>query len=324
MISIVIPIYNAEKYLIRCLESVKNQTVNEFECIMVNDGSTDNSLEICLHYCEDTRFKLFNQENAGLVSAVKTGIENSNGRYIMFLDADDYLNVHAVESVEDVISKRDYDVVVYDFIKQYSNQEREVSMTIGEGEIEDDTCMMKICLEYGCPPARWNKVLKKEILCKVAPYVDRRIGLGEDINLIYPSLFLSKSAYYIKKPLVYYWQNDNSFTHVYKPEYFESCKYLYAALSAFFRDKSEFADVPKRVFFNNLKVLMQRIVIMYNGNKREEMKRLLNDVTVRELLRAYKPKGIKDRLMWCLMQTRSICGLRMVAEFNVKVIKRWR
>ena len=323
MISIVIPIYNAEKYLVRCLDSVKNQTVSNFECVMINDGSTDNSPKICSYYLMDERFKLFNQENGGPVSAVKTGIENSKGDYIMFLDADDYLDLHAVENVDAVISKCDYDVVVYDFFKQYSDITKKVSMSIDKGEIDDDICMLKICLKYGCPPARWNKVFKKEILCKVEPYLDRRVGMGDDINLVYPALYLSQKAYYIKKPLIYYCQNENSFTHVYKPEYFESCKCLYVALSAFFADKMGFADVPNRIYFNNLKTLLQSIEVMYKANKKEEMKRLLNDATVRNLLKLYQPKGGKGRLMWVLMKIKSICGLRLIARLNVKVLKRW-
>ena len=92
-ISIIVPIYNVEKYLERCINSLINQTYKNIEIILVNDGSTDNSLIICEKYKNiDSRIILVNKENGGLSDARNVGIDNSSGNYITFIDSDDYID----------------------------------------------------------------------------------------------------------------------------------------------------------------------------------------------------------------------------------------
>ena len=98
MISVIVPVYNAEEYLEECLESIKNQTYTNIEVILVNDGSTDGSKEICEQYCEkDNRFKLVNQENQGQSVARNLGVAESVGQFIMFVDSDDVVRENIVE-----------------------------------------------------------------------------------------------------------------------------------------------------------------------------------------------------------------------------------
>lgn len=98
MISIIVPVYNVEEYLEECLESIRQQTFTDIEVILVNDGSTDGSREICERYCEkDIRFRLINQENQGQSVARNRGVEESVGQYIMFVDSDDVINTNVLE-----------------------------------------------------------------------------------------------------------------------------------------------------------------------------------------------------------------------------------
>lgn len=90
-ISIIVPVYNVEKYLKVCLDSIKNQTYNNFEVIMINDGSTDKSKKICEEYTKDARFILINQNNQGLSGARNTGLKNITGEYVLFIDSDDWI-----------------------------------------------------------------------------------------------------------------------------------------------------------------------------------------------------------------------------------------
>ena len=93
MISVIVPVYNVEEYLEECLESIRQQTFTDIEVILVNDGSTDGSREICEQYCEkDSRFRLINQENQGQSVARNRGVKESVGQYIMFVDSDDVIN----------------------------------------------------------------------------------------------------------------------------------------------------------------------------------------------------------------------------------------
>ena len=111
MISIIVPVYNVESYLKECLESIRQQTFTDIEVILVNDGSTDSSKEICERFCQaDSRFRLINQENKGLSSARNRGVKESVGEYIMFVDSDDVINTKVLEVLLPYM-KTDVDIV---------------------------------------------------------------------------------------------------------------------------------------------------------------------------------------------------------------------
>ncbi|KAA9234409.1 MULTISPECIES: glycosyltransferase [Aerococcus] len=112
-ISIIIPIYNVEKYLIECLESVRNQTFTDFEVIMVNDGSSDASPVIADNYCQrDKRFKLFHQENQGQSAARNFGLSQAKGEYIFFLDSDDKIVENTLEILHRICQDKQSDIVI--------------------------------------------------------------------------------------------------------------------------------------------------------------------------------------------------------------------
>lgn len=114
LVSIVIPIYNVENYLNQCIESILNQTYKNLEIILVDDGSTDNSPRICDSYqSKDKRIKVLHQTNKGLSNARNTGMYNSNGEYIYFLDSDDYLANNAIEKLIDIAYNNDLDAIYF-------------------------------------------------------------------------------------------------------------------------------------------------------------------------------------------------------------------
>ena len=117
MISIIIPIYNVEKYLEKCLDSILNQTYKNLEIILIDDGSTDNSPNICNSYCEkDKRIKIIHKNNEGVSSARNKGIELSKGKYIVFIDSDDYVSNEHIEVLYDCIISNNVDLVISNLI----------------------------------------------------------------------------------------------------------------------------------------------------------------------------------------------------------------
>ena len=112
LISIIVPIYNVEKYLRQCLDSILNQTYQNFECIMVNDGSTDNSKQIVEEFLLDSRFRYFEKENGGVSSARNLGIECSGGAYITFIDADDWVDSDYLEVLYNALIDENADISV--------------------------------------------------------------------------------------------------------------------------------------------------------------------------------------------------------------------
>ena len=126
MISVIVPVYNVEEYLEECLESIQKQTYSDIEVILVNDGSTDRSKEICEQYCEkDSRFKLVNQENKGLSGARNRGMLESKGEFISFVDSDDVLKEDMLEQLIKQMTSEDIDIVEC----WYTNEKQELGLT---------------------------------------------------------------------------------------------------------------------------------------------------------------------------------------------------
>ena len=111
-ISIIIPVYNVEKYLDRCIQSVLAQTFEDYELILINDGSKDASLEIMQHYQGDKRVRVFDQQNMGPAKTRNKGIQEAKGKYIMFIDSDDYIDQDYVEKYYATLKEDDYDIVI--------------------------------------------------------------------------------------------------------------------------------------------------------------------------------------------------------------------
>lgn len=129
VISVIIPVFNVEKYLNRCLDSVCSQTFPDFECILVDDGSQDNSPAICDEYClKDARFRVIHKtQNEGLPKARKTGLDNANSEFVMHLDSDDWLEPDALEILYENQRKNDADIVQANYKMYYDNEIRKSS-----------------------------------------------------------------------------------------------------------------------------------------------------------------------------------------------------
>lgn len=128
LLSIIIPVYNVEKYLSRCLQSIVEQTFKEFEVILINDGSKDNSKEICEEFClHDSRFKLINQENKGAGCARNKGIKNAIGKYLCFIDADDWIEPHYLETI--INASEDFDIVFWGYTIETPTKKEEHTLS---------------------------------------------------------------------------------------------------------------------------------------------------------------------------------------------------
>ncbi|MFP7470623.1 glycosyltransferase family A protein [Niallia taxi] len=118
LISIIIPVYNVEAYITRCLDSLKNQTYKHIEIVVINDGSTDNSLSIVEEIGKtENRIRIYNKENGGQASARNLGISIARGEYFMFVDSDDYLDNNAVQACVEIVNSQQCDLIVFDYYK---------------------------------------------------------------------------------------------------------------------------------------------------------------------------------------------------------------
>ncbi len=207
--SIIVPIYNVEKYLKQCLDSILSQTYPDFELILVNDGSTDSCGKICEEYCaKDNRIVLINQENCGLLAARRVGIKVATGDYIIHVDSDDYVKNILLERLYDEISKTECDLLLYsfsqvdiegNFLKSYSYGE--LPTTDGYTIKEKLIRAMLIGPQYN---PLWAKCAKKTIVDSDADYsIYGRLMMGEDLFQSIPLIEKAGKICEIKEPLYF-------------------------------------------------------------------------------------------------------------------------
>jgi len=216
-LSIIIPVYNAEKYIKECLDSIMVCGIKEMECILVNDGSRDSSFAICQNYVEkDNRFKLVDKENGGVSSARNTGIGEAIGRYIMFLDADDYMDSAAWSEIADCIKEHKYDFVAYSYFTLHRDAVvKEELFTIEEKECTDKTKIREFMLASSCLNTCWGKLflLKKIIENDIEFCTDLKIG--EDFVFVADYFHICTAAIIKNKPILYYRKHSGSAMRAY-------------------------------------------------------------------------------------------------------------
>ncbi len=215
MVSVIIPIYNVEKYLDRCLESIVNQTQKDLEIILVNDGSTDDCAKMCNEWAKkDDRIKVIHKENGGLSDARNAGINFASGEYIMFLDSDDYYHENMCKIMHETIIKRGVDLVCCDFIDV--NEEGDLIKRpkiyyedIDYKRVYDGREFIKFLLENKAPPFAWNKIYKRNI------FFEKRFKKGylaEDYEFLLRAIRETREVYFISDKLYYYTYRDSSIT----------------------------------------------------------------------------------------------------------------
>lgn len=225
MISIIVPVYNVKDYVVRCLDSINNQTFKDFEVIVVDDGSNDGSERIVDDYCsEKSRFRVFHKPNGGLMSAWKYGLEKANGDYIGFVDSDDYVAPTMYEELVNAAFKYDAEIVLCNhyYVNEVHKSKVLHKNPIKEGfyigeklDIIKRKALPLIGLDY-ISPSRCNKIINKNLLRSCLKYTDSRISSAEDVNTIVPCILKCERFYYVDKPLYYYIKRETSISHVFK------------------------------------------------------------------------------------------------------------
>lgn len=210
MISIIIPFYNEEKYLNRCLNSIINQTYKDLEIILIDDGSHDNSFNIAKEYEQkDNRIKVYKQDNEGLSCARNKGLDKSNGDYIVFIDANDEILTTMIEELYNLLIDNNCDISICS-IKQiinndYIDDDSQEIITI----INDDSKYDMIQKDPVRSVVQWNKLFKRYI------FDDLRFPIGryhEDEFVIHRELYKANSIVYTSKKLYLYYRNPESIT----------------------------------------------------------------------------------------------------------------
>lgn len=225
ILSVIIPVFNVEKYIEECVRSVLGQTYKNLDIILVDDGPMDNSASICKRLeKEDDRIRLIKIQNSGSFQARKVGALYAKGNIITFVDADDIIETDAYENLVRLYGQYMPDILLFNY--EYNNEsipknyyaeglylERDIQDKIILGMMYDYT--------LGCrkmEPSVINKLIKKDLFLKVTDEVDSRIPLGDDALITYPSVCLAKQIYVTNKVLYHYRKNTESCTHTFPLE----------------------------------------------------------------------------------------------------------
>jgi len=262
-VSILVPVYNVERYIYKCIDSILSQTFTDFECIIVNDCSTDNCSEICNEYAKkDKRIKIIHKpQNEGLPQARKTGFENSSGAYILFIDSDDWMEPEMIKKLYSAGIESNADIIICDSYIDFPNGSYKYGIPTFDSENHFNN------FGFDNSPVLWNKFFKREIIelitfPKASRYQDRVISQQ--------AYFYAKKIEKVPCPLYHYnWQQDSMCRGKFnKKKYLEYTENLLLIIN-FFRVnlKDKFILIEEKI---NDKINKQKLKILKNKELRQE------------------------------------------------------
>lgn len=323
-LSIIVPIYNGEKYLHRCIDSILNQKYTDFELILIDDGSKDNSLAICNEYAAmDSRIVVHHKENEGLVAARKSGLSIAKGEYIGFVDCDDFVDDNMYSNLMSSVEKNHPDIVAGGIIYDRISTQKESYCCINAGFYDKKSLQTDVIprmliysgfVKYGIIPGVVTKVFRRNILEKALPKVDNSITIGEDVAITAYSVTNADSLSIVNSAAYHYVQNDNSMVRVFNPERIKKINKLYSCIS-----KIENESYQKQVKLYMCYLIFNAIAscIKKSGYNKTEMKKIiksiLNDeITVMALKQAdISQLSFKNKFKVLLMKYKLIGVLKL-------------
>ena len=300
IITVIVPVYNVQKYLNKCIKSIINQSYKYLQIILVDDGSTDKSSEICDYYAKiDNRIEVIHKSNEGLSMARNVALNKAKGRYIGFVDSDDYIEETMYKDLLDAIIKYDTDVSIcnfYSVIDGKKNVKNDVSVTKLYDKIE---ILKEILLDNCIQSYAWNKLYKRELFKTVKYPIGRKY---EDIGTTFYILEQCSKVVAIGKPEYYYINRKDSIVNTLTEK--TIIDYLEIIIDRF---KYIEKNIPQLTEYNNY-YLMKIVNTSYKDVKKLKNRSIKLDKTLRNLYKIVKKIGI-DKF-------NSIKNLYTEKEFN--------
>ena len=302
-ISVVVPVYNVEPYLRRCVDSILAQTVKGLELILVDDGSTDGSGRICDAYGElHEEVRVYHKTNGGLTSAWKAGVELAFGEYVGFVDSDDWIDPDMYERMLDMARKEDADVTVCGLVFDFEDPKipgREEISNFKKAVYDRKAleALFPVLINDGCffgrtlQSARVTKLFRREILLRNMKYCEDRVSLGEDMQITFPVFLDARKLCVVQDFYPYhYWINQKSITGKYDSGYMDKVKLLEERLLAISEEKGvyDFSGQIRNDFLSmTVLTVKSEIYRNYKAGRKAvtaNVRRICEDPKVREAL----------------------------------------
>ncbi|MDS0900463.1 glycosyltransferase family 2 protein [Morganella morganii] len=279
IVSVIVPVYGVEKYIERCLKSIQKQTFRNFECIVVDDGSLDNSIEIGRKAVEgDNRFIFFCKQNGGLASARNFGLDRANGEFITFVDSDDYVSVDFLEKPYRLLNEKNADICIFSAQCVDENYENIKLLSSSYAHNKDD-----VLLSSGdiLSLLAWSKMYKKSSIEDVR--FDESIITYEDVTYAIQVMH-KKKLVFLKEALYFYLQRVGSLSKDIKPTYLEDRLAIINFCEKFYVEKVGKKNNDDYFVYTYLKFLVFHAIskfAFYSGDYSFDIKRL-NKILVKD------------------------------------------
>lgn len=333
--SVIIPVYNAELYLTDCIHSVLKQTYQNFEIILINDGSTDSSGEICENFAKrEKRIKIIHQTNQGHTAARKKGIEQSTGDYCLFLDSDDYWDSNLLETINQKIHKYECDLLLFKY-KRVSNDgdiiyiQKSIFNNLSVFTDSNKIDILREIISGNDLNNLATKVVKRTNLLDINFDECKHIKTGEDLILSLPIIYKSKKILYIDSPMYNYRMVDKSITNTFRVKNINDITQVRKVVLNYMGKfgVSDYNDFVKfyNFFLNSFINYIYKLSVFYGinySNKHKGLEDLHKNELYKESLKYQKEMNIRidKKIILFLFQNRKYNVLIIFARLHKSLI----
>lgn len=278
-ISIIVPVYNAESYLNRCVDSLRRQTFQNLEMVLVDDGSLDKSGQLCDSYAgEDARIRVVHKENGGLISAWKAGVKESSGAYLCFVDSDDWIDENMLEEMAAFLTGNDREIIASDYIIEKDDGSRQyVWQALPPGEYQGEAMKEQVIPNLLGRESRYvtisrcMKLISRRLIEDNQHYSNPAVSVGEDTTIMLPALIdcnrlviMEHKAYY------HYLYVKESMVHKYDKKLYQNIQLLKQITLQIVNDKFTGEERTLRRKQVNQEMIFWMMLVLKNearGNK---------------------------------------------------------
>lgn len=319
-ISVIVPVYNVEKYLFRCISSIIHQTYTDLEIILVDDGSADASGKMCdSFFSDDPRIKIIRTHNNGLVNARKSGLQLSGSDYIMWVDADDWIEPDYVERMAMAAYESQADMVASDLYFEIGDEQKTVRNHFEKGVYTSAQLLPSVLyagefFEYGIQPHLVTKLIKRELLASVMPFVEGIIVAGEDAAVTYPCALKARCICITDICSYHYVQHPGAMTKTYLENENMRILTLVRHILKFCKD-SCVADLLKPQLNQYMKYLLLLRNIRAFDHSQDELLSACGTLPVGCRIVIYGAGGMGQQIFWYLHKHKS-CSLALWVDQN--------
>lgn len=333
LVSIIVPVYNVEKYLQQCVDSLVSQTYKNIEILLIDDGSKDNSGQMCNQFSEQyTNVMSFHKKNSGLGLTRNFGLERINGDYVTFVDSDDYLRQDAIQKLVDGLDDGQNDTVIGGFTKITDDGKELYIETYPEEVINNGLVYSRLFNRMlGSSPDRhdsikpsvWNALYSVKIIQEHnLHFVSERELISEDIVWDSDYYRYSQSAKIISEPTYYYRYNPNSLSQTYNPDRFEKSIYFYKYMACKMSN-TEIAQEAKlrliRYLFICVRSAFSQSTIMPFRESQKSIKKMCSNLELQQAIDEYPINrlGFKQRIFIMMVKYRWTFCLTFLSKQNL-------